>query len=54
MLFSRSVGKQRPDVLAALAALEGTIDIERMRAMNAAVDRDGKAPAVVAEEFLAR
>jgi osmoprotectant transport system permease protein len=54
VLFSRSVGERRPDVLAALAALEGTIDIERMRAMNAAVDRDGKAPAVVAEEFLAR
>ena len=43
-----------PEVLAALQALGGTIDVERMRAMNVAVDRDGKTPAAVAEEFLAR
>jgi osmoprotectant transport system permease protein len=54
VLVSRSLSDRRPDVVAALHALEGTIDIERMRAMNAAVDRDGKSPAAVAEEFLAR
>jgi glycine betaine/choline ABC-type transport system substrate-binding protein len=54
VLVSRRLRARRPDVVAALAALEGTIDVERMRAMNAAVDRDGKSPAAVAEEFLAR
>ena len=39
---------------AAAGVLEGTIDVLRMRAMNAAVDRDGKSPATVAEEFLRR
>jgi osmoprotectant transport system permease protein len=54
VLVSRSLSDRRPDVVAALHALEGTIDVQRMRAMNAAVDRDGKSPAAVAEEFLAR
>jgi osmoprotectant transport system permease protein len=54
VLVSRRLGESRPDVVAPLHALEGTIDIERMRAMNAAVDRDGKSPAAVAEEFLSR
>jgi osmoprotectant transport system permease protein len=54
VLVSRRLGDRHPDAVAALAALEGTIDVERMRAMNAAVDRDGKSPADVAEEFLAR
>jgi osmoprotectant transport system permease protein len=53
VLVSRSLIDRHPDVVAALSALEGTIDIERMRAMNAAVDRDGKSPAAVAEQFLA-
>jgi glycine betaine/choline ABC-type transport system substrate-binding protein len=34
--------------------LERTIGVERMRSMNAALDRDGKSPAAVAEAFLAR
>jgi osmoprotectant transport system permease protein len=54
VLISRHLRDRHPDVVAALAALEGTIDVLRMRAMNAAVDRDGKNPAAVAEEFLAR
>jgi osmoprotectant transport system permease protein len=53
VLVSRRMGESRPEVVAALSALDGTIDIERMRAMNAAVDRDGKSPAAVAEAFLA-
>jgi osmoprotectant transport system permease protein len=52
VLVSRSLSERRPDAVAALAALEGTIDVLRMRAMNAAVDKDGKSPAAVAEEFL--
>jgi osmoprotectant transport system permease protein len=54
VLVSRSLTDRRPDVVAALHGLEGTIDVLRMRAMNASVDRDGKSPAAVAEEFLAR
>jgi osmoprotectant transport system permease protein len=54
VLVSRSLNRRRPDVVAALRALEGTIDIERMRTMNAAVDREGKSPAAVAGAFLAR
>ena len=54
VLVSRPLGDRRPEVVAALRALEGTIDVERMRAMNGAVDRDGRTPAAVAEEFLAR
>jgi len=54
VLVSRSLAERRPEVVAALRSLEGRIDVERMRAMNAAVDRDGKSPAAVAEEFFAR
>jgi osmoprotectant transport system permease protein len=54
VLVSRRLADRRPDVVAALSALEGTIDVLRMRAMNAAVDRDGKSPAAVAAEFFAR
>lgn len=54
VLVSRRLGESRPDVVAAISALEGTIDVDRMRAMNAAVDKDGKSPAAVAEEFLSR
>jgi osmoprotectant transport system substrate-binding protein/osmoprotectant transport system permease protein len=54
VLVSRRLADRRPDVVAALRGLEGTIDVERMRAMNAGVDRDGKSPAAVAEAFLER
>jgi osmoprotectant transport system permease protein len=54
VLVSRRLADRRPEIVAALRALEGTIDVTHMRAMNAAVDRDGKSPAAVAEEFLAR
>jgi len=52
VLVSRRLRERRPDVVAALAALDGTIDVTRMRAMNAAVDRDGKSPATVAASLL--
>jgi osmoprotectant transport system permease protein len=43
----------RPEVVAALRTLSGTIDAATMRRLNAAVDQEGKAPGDVAEEFLA-
>jgi osmoprotectant transport system permease protein len=44
--------QERPDVIAALRELTGTIDADHMRNMNRAVDEDGAAPAAVAQEFL--
>jgi glycine betaine/choline ABC-type transport system substrate-binding protein len=38
--------------VAALAALDGTIDAAAMRGMNLAVDRDGASPREVARGFL--
>jgi osmoprotectant transport system permease protein len=43
--------RERPDVVAALRQLAGTIDVERMRRMNLAVDQDGASPATVADAF---
>ena len=42
----------RPEVIAVLRRLTGTIDAERMRRMNFAVDQNGADPANVAEAFL--
>jgi osmoprotectant transport system permease protein len=53
VLASARVAHDAPDVLAALRRLEGAIDAESMRRMNAAVDRDGRSPGAVAREFLA-
>jgi glycine betaine/choline ABC-type transport system substrate-binding protein len=44
--------RERPDVVAALQQLTATIDADRMRRMNLAVDRDGASPVAVAEAFL--
>jgi osmoprotectant transport system permease protein len=44
--------RERPDVVAALRQLTGTIDADRMRRMNLAVDQDGAGPATVAGSFL--
>ena len=44
--------RERPDVVAALRQITGTIDADRMRRMNLAVDQDGASPAAVAESFL--
>jgi osmoprotectant transport system permease protein len=54
VLAGARVVREAPDVLDALARLDGAIDADAMRRMNAAVDRDGRAPAAVAREFLAR
>jgi osmoprotectant transport system permease protein len=44
--------REHPEVVAALRRLTGTIDADRMRRMNLAVDQDGASPAAVAEAFL--
>ena len=44
--------RERPDVVAALRQITGTIDADRMRRMNLAVDQEGVGPAAVAESFL--
>ena len=44
--------RERPDVVATLCLIAGTIDADRMRRMNLAVDLDGASPAAVAESFL--
>jgi osmoprotectant transport system permease protein len=41
-----------PEVIEALAALDGLIDAQQMRNLNLAVDRDGRTPADVARGFL--
>jgi len=45
--------REHPDATAALRALSGTIDADRMRRMNLAVDQDGKSPEAVAADFVA-
>jgi osmoprotectant transport system permease protein len=53
VLVGARIAREAPDVLAALGRLDGAIDADAMRRMNAAVDRDGRAPGAVAREFLA-
>lgn len=53
VLASPELARRRPDVLAALSALESALDVESMRALNREVDQDGKTPAAVAQAFLA-
>jgi osmoprotectant transport system permease protein len=52
ILASERFAKTHPDAIEALRGLAGTIDAERMRQMNAAVDERKEAPAAVAERFL--
>lgn len=54
ILAGARLARERPDALAALRALIGTIDAEAMRRMNLAVDRDGASPDQVATRFLNR
>ncbi len=53
ILVSARLAHEEPGVVAALRELAGTIDADRMRAMNLLVDRDGVSPARVAADFLA-
>jgi osmoprotectant transport system permease protein len=53
VLASRSLAARRPDVIRALRGLAGSVDAERMRRMNLAVDRDKRSPQAVAQELAA-
>jgi osmoprotectant transport system permease protein len=52
VLVSPRLARERPEVVDALRGLSATIDEASMQRMNLAVDRDGRAPAAVAQEFL--
>jgi osmoprotectant transport system permease protein len=45
--------REHSDAIAALRGLSGTIDADRMRRMNLAVDQDGQSPETVAAGFVA-
>jgi osmoprotectant transport system permease protein len=53
ILAGARLARERPEVIAALRSLAGSIDAERMRRMNLAVDQDGATPESVAREFQA-
>jgi len=53
VLVSAKLAQEHPEAVEALRGLEGKIDAERMRRMNAAVDDRKEAPSAVAERFLA-
>jgi len=52
VLVGPRAAREQPELLAALASLEGAIDAAQMRRMNLAVDQGGRAPGDVAREFL--
>ena len=52
ILVSARLAREWPDVLVALARLEGAIDVDAMRRMNLDVDERGAAPSTVAAEFV--
>ena len=53
VLVSAGLATRAPEVVAALHALDGSIDADAMRRMNLAVDQAGRTPREVAREFLA-
>lgn len=52
VLASARLAREAPDVLDALARLDGAIDADRMRGMNLRVDERGEDPAAVAAAFV--
>jgi osmoprotectant transport system permease protein len=54
ILAGPRLGREGPEVIAALQELSGAIDAASMRRMNLAVDRDGEDPGAVAHAFLER
>jgi len=52
ILAGRSLALQHPEAVAALARLEGTIDADRMRRLNLAVDEGGVSPSEVARQAM--
>ena len=54
LLARPGLGEDAPEVVAALRGLEGALDARTMRKMNLAVDRGGRSPGRVAQDFLER
>ncbi len=52
ILVSTRLAREWPEVLVALARLEGAIDVDAMRRMNLDVDEHGASPSTVAADFL--
>ena len=53
VLAGPALVERAPEVLEAVSRLAGTLDEQTMQRLNLAVDRDKRAPAQVAREFLA-
>src|SRR5262245_5994162 len=53
ILAGARLAREHPDAIAALRKLAGTIDADRMRLMNLAVDQEGRSPEAVAADFVA-
>jgi osmoprotectant transport system permease protein len=51
VLASEAFARRRPDAIEALRALDGSIDAERMRELNRAVDEKGESPQEVARQL---
>jgi osmoprotectant transport system permease protein len=54
VLASPRLAREARDVLDAVAALEGTIDVSAMRALNRRVDELGESPKLAARSFARR
>ena len=54
VLAGPRLAREAPDVVAALRALDGAIDVATMRALNRMVDEQGSSPAAAARAFLRR
>ncbi|MGE0454781.1 MAG: ABC transporter permease/substrate-binding protein [Vicinamibacteria bacterium] len=54
VLASPRLAREAPDVVSALRALEGTLDVGSMRRLNRMVDGEGVSPAAAARDFLRR
>ena len=52
VLVSAETAREHPEVLAALARLDGLLDERAMQNLNLAVDRKGRTPAEVARDLL--
>jgi osmoprotectant transport system permease protein len=52
ILANSKLTREHPDAVKALRGLSGTIDADRMRRMNLAVDQDGRSPDSVAADFI--
>jgi len=51
VLASSRIARESPEVMAAVASLDGRIDAARMRTLNRRVDEEGKSAKAVAAEF---